>query len=154
MTELLRTPHVVITKDAALPFVRVTRLGAAISSAAEIDAMVRDVARALEPLRRRGITVLCDLRDAPLGVETNFQAPMAAFRAELCRGTHRTAFLVGTVVGLLQARRFLREQGLHAPVFDDEKAAMAHLASPAPAARSESAIGPTSSPGQQRRSRF
>jgi len=71
-------------------------------------------------------TLLLDMRNAPLRNDPAFEAA-AHEMGQVTRRFHRTAVLVRTAVGGLQARRMQRERGSNNRVFDDEAAAIAYL---------------------------
>jgi hypothetical protein len=127
MGHLLETPHIHIHHRSELGLVRATRTDTEVRNAATVEKMVGAIEKALALLVRAHHAMLIDLRPAPIREETDFAKEMRAVRAELCRGFRRTAFLVQTRVGYLQVRRFLAEERLPFPVFDEEEAALAYL---------------------------
>ncbi len=122
------TPHLVIVVDPALELVRAVRAALLVTSDDTISEMRAYAREALRALPRARYGLLFDLRAAPLAVETIYAEQMRALRRDLVTGFRRCAFLVETKVGALQARRFVREEGLAVTVFDDEPSALAFLA--------------------------
>ncbi|NUP07682.1 MAG: hypothetical protein HOW73_16670 [Polyangiaceae bacterium] len=75
-------------------------------------------------------SLLVDLRNSPMRNDEEFEHAIAARRRELdsaLRAFARSAYLVRTPAGKLQIQRYLREDGVSRPVFDDEAAAIRYL---------------------------
>ena len=107
--------------------VLVRRLATPLASAEEAAGLLVKLRDALAGIDPRIYVALVDLRPAPIRDETLYRDAMRALRRALVLAFRRTAFLVETQVGLLQVTRYPYEEGLSAPVFLDEKAALAHL---------------------------
>jgi hypothetical protein len=96
-------------------FHEVTRLGRAIvvvrrssESFADADAIDRErerVGQLLDKIGRTGKSLLVDSRLAPLNTDSRMAVAFQKMREEIARDFERTAVVVTTKVGLLQAKR-------------------------------------------------
>lgn len=100
-------------------------------SAGELDLERVRVAAALNALGRTGQRLLIDSRLAPTSTDTRMAEAFQRLRDELSRGFERTAVLVSSKIGVLQAKRLtsnVRATG-GLEVFDTEVAALQFLQS-------------------------
>jgi uncharacterized membrane-anchored protein len=109
----------------------VRRLAREFTSVAELDLERVRVASALNAVGRSGRGLLVDSRLAPTSTDTRMAAAFEKLRDELARGFERTAVLVSTKIGVLQAKRLTSTARVTGgvEVFDDEAAALQFLRS-------------------------
>jgi hypothetical protein len=131
--DLLRNVYAGLTLDRAQRVVRFTRTSAPYPTLAAYDAEVTAITRSLAPIDRRSLTLLVDLRLAPMRNDLGSEAIATRFRRDVLRGFARVAVLVATQVGKLQITRHGHEDGEGPRTFLSEDDAMAYLAAARPA---------------------
>ncbi|RYG66193.1 hypothetical protein EON77_17695 [bacterium] len=129
MTELLRTPHMVFTRDARLHVVRVTRTTLPITCAEDYEKILLSLHVVLPESERARYALLAEVREVPMNNDPGFEKLMSRYLDRLFGAFARRAVLVKTAVGMLHVGRTSRETGLRATqVFTNEREAMAYLA--------------------------
>jgi len=109
--------------------IRVRRTPREFSTAAEVAAEQLRVGLALDRLGRAQKRLLVDSRHAPHGTDERLADAFLALRHEIGRGFERTAVLVASKVGILQATRLNKKMSLGGAVatFDSEREALEFL---------------------------
>jgi hypothetical protein len=89
----------------------------------------RRISASLDQLGRQGKRLLVDSRRAPLSTDDRLSTAFMALREEIGRGFERTAVVVGTKLGILQANRLNRATALDGALsaFESELEAIAFL---------------------------
>ncbi len=115
----LLEPRVVVVRRSARQFLNDT----------EVAEERRRVGAALDQLGRQGKRLLVDSRRAPLNTDARLAAAFMALREEIGRDFERTAVVVDTKIGILQANRLNRETTLDGSLaaFENEIEALAFL---------------------------
>ena len=116
---ILLEPRVVLVRRSARQFVDDT----------EVAEERRRIGAALDQLGRQGKRLLVDSRRAPLSTDDRLATPFMALREEIGRDFERTAVVVGTKIGILQANRLNRETTVDGALaaFETEAQALAFL---------------------------
>jgi eukaryotic-like serine/threonine-protein kinase len=116
---LLLEPRVVLVRRSARKFVDET----------EVAEERRRIGSALDRLGRQRKRLLVDSRRAPLSTDDRLAAAFMALREEIGRDFERTAVVVDTKIGILQANRLNRETTLNGALaaFESESEALAFL---------------------------
>jgi hypothetical protein len=128
MPVLVRSPHVVVTREPGESFIRIARTAEPIRSLTEVEAIERVLEDAAPKDARAMLGLLMDVREAPLRNDPEFERTIAPRVARLGMGFARRAVLVRTAIGKLQVGRQSRDvTGNTIATFDDEKAAVAFL---------------------------
>lgn len=123
---LFENPWMTVTSEQAGRLVRITRTSEPFTD--EALATLKPVAESvLPPRRRRKLTLRFDTRLAPLMGDEAMERKLGAASAVLVAGFARSAVLVRTAVGKLQATRFSRANDRTTHIFDDEAAALRYL---------------------------
>lgn len=123
---VLTTEYCTLDFDPVRSIVRFTRLPPAYATVDEIHAEAARI-REARALLGHGQRVLVDLRAVMPRNDPAFEQAIADVRRAIFAGASRAAILVQTAVGALQTQRHTREDGMGVRVFEDERAAMAHL---------------------------
>ena len=112
-------PQVVLVRRSARKFV----------DAAEVAEERRRVGAALDQLGRQRKRLLVDSRRAPLSTDDRLSSAFMTLREEIGRDFERTAVVVDTKIGILQANRLNRQTALDGALaaFDNESEALAFL---------------------------
>jgi hypothetical protein len=97
--------------------------------AAEVSEERRRIGTALDQLGRRRKRLLVDSRRAPLSTDDRLAAAFMALREEIARYFERTAVIVDSKIGILQANRLNRQTTVDGELaaFESEPEAMAFL---------------------------
>ena len=116
---MLLEPRIVLVRRSARQFV----------DEADVAEERRRIGAALDQLGRRGKRLLVDSRSAPLSTDDRLSAAFTALRIEIGRDFERTAVVVDTKIGILQANRLNRQTALDGALaaFGDESEALAFL---------------------------
>ncbi len=104
-TSLLRSDLVEMDIHFADKVVVVRRTAVQFARVADLDRAVELIAGALPSERRRGYSVLLDMRIAPLRTDPSLEPAFARYRAETERGFERVVVVVATVVGRIRSDR-------------------------------------------------
>jgi hypothetical protein len=122
-TRLLETPYCTLDWDEDRSLVWFVRTAVPYRRAADIVREGMLVHRAFAKAGRA--RVLVDLRAGALCDDPAFEAAITTLRRVLFSGGERMAILAGTAIGVLQARRHVREDGFRVEVFSREEDALA-----------------------------
>lgn len=116
---MLLEPRIVLVRRSARQFV----------DEADVAEERQRIGAALDQLGRRRKRLLVDSRSAPLSTDDRLSAAFTALRAEIGRDFERTAVVVDTKIGILQANRLNRQTALDGALaaFGDESEALAFL---------------------------
>lgn len=125
--EIFRSNHFVLSREAGGKLVRIRRTDVALDAQALAE-LLSFFERFFPPLMRAQFVLLLDSRDAPMALDRDMERRVNETGARLLAGFARSAVLVESVTGKLQAGRITRESGRPA-VFVDEAEALAYLLS-------------------------
>src|SRR5688500_16092303 len=126
MLESVRTRHWSVRRDVAQGVVLLVRSAEPFVSVEDILASFDPADRALAAVPRERSGLIIDMREARWRNDTNFEETTAVHRKRLVEGFARTALLVRTTLGKLQAQRLSRAESLGWVAFDDERLALAY----------------------------
>ncbi|HEX2873033.1 MAG TPA: protein kinase [Polyangiaceae bacterium] len=116
---MLIEPHIVLVRRSARNF----------ANAGEVMDERRRIGTALDQLGRDRKRLLVDSRRAPLSTDDRLASEFMALREEIGRGFERTAVVVGSKIGILQANRLNRETTLDGALaaFENDRDALVFL---------------------------
>jgi len=116
---ILLEPQIVLVRRSARKFM----------TEADVVDERRRIGATLDQLGRRRKRLLVDSRRAPLSTDDHLSAAFAALRTEIGRDFERTAVVVDTKIGILQANRLNRQTALDGALaaFENETEALAFL---------------------------
>jgi len=123
--EVFRSETFVVTREASGRLFRLKRTTVPLQDGDIIEALAF-FERFLPQAMRPRYAILLDARDAPMETDRDRERRLNEAGGRILQGFSRSAVLVLSVVGKLQAKRMTRETGRVA-VFDDEAEALAYL---------------------------
>jgi hypothetical protein len=135
VTELMRNAYSVITREQNGRLIRVARTSVPLDIADRLDDASKQLLQIVPVRERTRLALLLDVREAPLRSDDAFEKAMRPVIERLVEGFKVRATLVRTAIGKLQLSRTARERNTSATVFDDDRAAVAHLIRALDAAR-------------------
>jgi hypothetical protein len=127
---LLQTPFLRVEHDEPRRFVRYTRSSRGFATISELDDAYLGLIRTFQRLDRPRLNLLVDLREAPPRNDPAFEQAIARHRGPMMQGFRRVAILVKSVVGGLQVRRHMSDDGAIVLVTQDEDEALRYLGVP------------------------
>jgi serine/threonine protein kinase len=109
--------------------VQVRRSARNFANASEVMEERRRIGAALDQIGRERKRLLVDSRRAPLSTDDRLASEFMALREEIGRGFERTAVVVGSKIGILQANRLNRETTLDGALaaFENDRDALVFL---------------------------
>lgn len=119
MAELLRNRHFHVESVSGTPRIEVTRTAEAFESEEEMRQVFSDVCKVLDREGRQSSTLVVDTRLAPPRNDPAFESAFDPLRVALLTGFAKTAVVVRTTAGRLQAERHAKTDGLRVAVFTD-----------------------------------
>lgn len=128
---LLDDPHMTVVIDDARRIVRSVRTAVPYQSIGELETLIQRIAELTRSFDPAKYVMLIDSREAPLRNDPAFEQAQRGL-ASLTRRFKKTAVLMKTAVGMLQAERLKRQRPegeLGPQTFDDEDKAMRYLLS-------------------------
>jgi hypothetical protein len=133
MDELLRSNHLIVTREEASRVIRARRTSVPFVSVADMYSVESQFLRAIPMRERYGMGVLVDVRDAPMLANDGLEIEAAKVIDAMASEFERSALLVRTAVGALQVRRIAKTNPFRLELFEDEAAALAYLTGNGPA---------------------
>ena len=127
LVEVFRNEFSTITMDSKGPLVRSTRSDVPFQSLAALEKHVGEMIRTYDQMGREGRVLLNDLRAVQGRNDSDFEDRMSILRPKLYRGFVRVGILVRSVVGTLQIKRMVQEDGLARAVMTDEAELLEYL---------------------------
>jgi hypothetical protein len=128
MIELFRGTIIIVTREGDGHIIRVRRTTLRATTEVEYKAAAVELARLVPSEQRPALGLLLDLRDAPLLTEEVLEGAAMRAARNFSTGFPRTAVLVRTAVGALQAQRIGRGAGAQgARLCSDDAEAFAYL---------------------------
>lgn len=132
MDELFRSTHLIVTREEGGRVIRARRTSSPFGSAADMYGVEAQFLRAVPMRERFGVSVLVDVRDAPMLANDGLELEAAKVIDAMASEFERSALLVRTAVGALQVRRIARTTPFRLELFEDEAAAIAYLTGSGP----------------------
>ncbi|MDC3981575.1 hypothetical protein [Polyangium jinanense] len=123
--EVFRSSQFVVLREAGGKLVRIRRTDIPLDEEATAD-LLAFFDRFFPPLMRPQFVLLLDSREAPMATDRETERRVNEAGARLLSGFVRSAILVASATGKLQAARMTRERG-KSSVFVDETEALAFL---------------------------
>jgi hypothetical protein len=127
MDELFRSPQLIVTREESGRVIRARRTASPFGSAADMYAVEAQFLRALPIRDRFAVSVLVDVRDAPMLANDALEIEAVKVIDAMASEFERSALLVRTAVGALQVRRIARTNSFRLELFEDEAVALAYL---------------------------
>ena len=115
--------------DKTRHLVRVKRTAERLKAIDELDAVFGELVKSIKDIQKNQYGLLIDLRDGPFRNDEAFETAIRKHTVELLNGWRKSALLMKTAVGALQAGRQARETGTAQNLFRDEDEAIQFLES-------------------------
>ncbi|HEY0093505.1 MAG TPA: hypothetical protein VGB96_04240, partial [Archangium sp.] len=125
-----RNEYFTVLVDERMGLVRTTRSDKPFTSMQELEAAFAGLIKALDDLGRARYALLCDIRAAPGRNDPEFEAVLQRVRLRWIGGFRKVGVLVQSAVGLLQVKRYAKQDGLKRLVTDDEGELVKYLTQP------------------------
>jgi hypothetical protein len=127
MDELFRSTHLIVNREESGRVIRARRTSSPFASAADMYAVESQFLRAFPMRDRFAISVLVDVREAPMLANDGLEIEAAKVIDAMASEFERSALLVRTAVGALQVRRIAKTNPFRLELFEDEAMALAYL---------------------------
>lgn len=127
MDELFRSTHLIVIREESGRVIRARRTATPLVSVADIYAVESQFLRAVPMRDRFAVSVLVDVRDAPMLSKDGLEIEAAKVIDAMASEFERSALLVRTAVGALQVRRIARTNPFRLELFEDEAMALTYL---------------------------
>lgn len=123
----LQTPHFTVLADGAGFVVRLQRSALDYPDIPSLERDMDAISSVLDRLGRERKGICIDWREGPMRNDAPFEEAIRRALPRLFRGYRAGTIVVRSAVGVLQAKRHVREASLSAEVFQDEADALDHL---------------------------
>jgi len=127
LIEVYRNEFTTINMDPKGPLVRSNRSDVPFQSLEALERHVADMIRVYDGIGREGRVLLNDLRAVQGRNDSAFEERMMKLRPRLYGGFVRVGILVRSVVGALQIKRMVQEDGITRVVMNDEAELIEYL---------------------------
>jgi hypothetical protein len=127
MDEVFRSSHIIVNREESGRVIRARRTSVPFATVADMYGVEAQFLRAIPVRERFNLSVLVDVRDAPMLANDGLEAEAAKVIDAMASEFERSALLVRTAVGALQVRRIARTTPFRLELFEDEAAALAYL---------------------------
>jgi hypothetical protein len=127
MKQIFQDAYFTILVDERMGIVRTTRSDKPFASMQELEACFEGLIKALDDLGRARYALLADIRAAPGRNDPQFEAVLQRVRLRWIGGFRKVAVLVQSAVGLLQVKRYARQDDVKRLVTNDEDELMKYL---------------------------
>ncbi len=128
--QLFRDEYFTVLAEEGRGIVRTIRSDKPFTSMQELEASFAGLIKALDDLGRARYALLADIRAAPGRNDPEFEAALQRVRLRWISGFRKVGVLVQSAVGLLQVKRYARQDGVRRLVTSDEDELMRYLTQP------------------------
>lgn len=125
--QIFRDDYFTALVDERMGIVRTTRSDKPFASMRELEVSFEGLIKALDDLGRARYALLADIRAAPGRNDPQFEEALQRVRLKWIGGFRKVGVLVQSAVGLLQVKRYARQDGLKRLVTNDEDELMEYL---------------------------
>ncbi|KFA86746.1 hypothetical protein [Archangium violaceum] len=127
MKQIFRNEYFTALVDEGTGIVRNIRGDKPFTSMRDLEVSFEGLIKALDDLGRARHTLLIDIRAAPGRNDPEFEAALQRFRLRWIGGFRKVGVLVQSAVGLLQVKRYAKQDGVTRLVTDDEDELVRYL---------------------------
>lgn len=127
LIEVSRTEYTTVLMDPKGPLVRSVRSDIPFPTLEALEQSVANTARVYDELGRANRVLLSDIRAISGRNDEVFEERMKKLRPKLYSGFRRVGMLVRSLVGALQIRRMIQEDGIARMVATDEAVILEYL---------------------------
>ncbi len=130
MKQIFRDEYFTLLVDERQAIVRTIRTGKPFASMRDVEVSFEGLIKALDDLGRARYALLADIRAAPGRNDPQFEEALQRVRLKWISGFRKVGVLVQSAVGLLQVKRYARQDGVRRLVTSDEDELMRYLTQP------------------------
>ncbi|WPB75153.1 hypothetical protein KYC5002_39925 [Archangium violaceum] len=127
MKQIFRNEYFTALVDEETGIVRNIRGDKPFTSMRDLEVCFEGLIKALDDLGRARYTLLIDIRAAPGRNDPEFEEALQRVRLRWIGGFRKVGVLVQSAVGLLQVKRYAKQDGLNRLVTDDEAELVRYL---------------------------
>lgn len=127
MKQIFRNEYFTALVDEGTGIVRNIRSDKPFTSMRDLEVSFEGLIKALDDLGRARYVLLIDIRAAPGRNDPEFEAALQRFRLRWIGGFRKAGVLVQSAVGLLQVKRYAKQDGMTRLVTDDEAELVRYL---------------------------
>lgn len=125
--QLFRDDYFTVLVDERRGIVRTIRGDKPFASMRELEVSFEGLIKALDDLGRARYALLADIRAAPGRNDPQFEEALQRVRLRWLRGFRKVGVLVQSAVGLLQVKRYARQDDVKRLVTNDEDELLEYL---------------------------
>jgi hypothetical protein len=125
--QIFRDDYFTALADERLGIVRTIRSDKPFASMRELEVSFAGLIKALDDLGRARYALLADIRAAPGRNDPQFEEALQRVRLRWISGFRKVGVLVQSAVGLLQVKRYARQDGVKRLVTNDEDELLEYL---------------------------
>lgn len=125
--QVFKNEYFTVLVDERMGIVRTIRNDKPFSSMQEVETCFEGLIKALDDLGRARYALLADIRAAPGRNDPQFEAALQRVRLKWIGGFRKVGVLVQSAVGLLQVKRYAKQDGLKRLVTNDEDELVKYL---------------------------
>ena len=130
MKQIFRDEYFTVLVDERQAIVRTIRTGKPFASIRDVEVSFEGLIKALDDLGRARYALLADIRAAPGRNDPQFEEALQRVRLKWISGFRKVGVLVQSAVGLLQVKRYARQDGVRRLVTSDEDELLRYLTQP------------------------
>ena len=130
MKQIFRDEYFTLLVDERQAIVRTIRTGKPFASIRDVEVSFEGLIKALDDLGRARYALLADIRAAPGRNDPQFEEALQRVRLKWISGFRKVGVLVQSAVGLLQVKRYARQDGVRRLVTSDEDELLRYLTQP------------------------
>ncbi|AKJ00994.1 hypothetical protein ATI61_112253 [Archangium gephyra] len=127
MKQIFRDEYFTILVDERQAIVQTIRTGKPFASMRDVEVSFAGLIKALDDLGRARYALLADIRAAPGRNDPQFEEALQRVRLKWISGFRKVGVFVQSAVGVLQVKRYARQDGVKRLVTSDEDELMRYL---------------------------
>ncbi|HZH13542.1 MAG TPA: hypothetical protein VE057_04180 [Archangium sp.] len=125
--QIFKNEYFTVLVDERMGIVRTVRNDKPFTSMQEVETCFEGLIKALDDLGRERYALFADIRAAPGRNDPQFEATLQRVRLRWVSGFRKVGVLVQSAVGLLQVKRYAKQDGLRQLVTNDEDELVKYL---------------------------
>ncbi|MCY1074994.1 hypothetical protein [Archangium lansingense] len=125
--QVFRSDYFTVLVDERMGIIRTIRSDKPFGTLQEFDAEFEALIKALDDLGRARYALIADIRAVPGRNDPEFEAALQRVRARWIGGFRKVGVLVQSAVGMLQVKRYARQDTIRRLVTNDEEELLRYL---------------------------
>ncbi|MFY0564641.1 hypothetical protein ACN28E_12370 [Archangium lansingense] len=125
--QVFRSDYFTVLVDERMGIIRTIRSDKPFGTLQEFDAEFEALIKALDDLGRARYALIADIRAVPGRNDPEFEAALQRVRARWIGGFRKVGVLVQSAVGMLQVKRYARQDTIRRLVTNDEDELLRYL---------------------------